>query len=117
MECSGKLDKGVFQYSLYAGGAVGEPTALRSVQVNRLIGISRWAEEFVETRRIAALGSGVKFEVVQIQRESTIGGAAHQLPYSFTDRRPSVGGEPHNFVFVLVHFEAEICGECRVQHP
>lgn len=59
----------------------------------------------------------MKFEVIQIERERAIGSAAYQLTDLLDQRWLTVGSEAHDFVFIFIHVEAEIRGECRIQHP
>src|SRR6266498_3065056 len=117
MERLGKLHERVFQDQLHAGSAIGESLTLRCVQINRLIKISRRTKEFDETRRIGPCGGGVKLEVIQVEGERAVGSAAYQLTHLLDQGGLAVGSEAHDFVFVLVHFEAEIRSECRIQHP
>ena len=58
----------------------------------------------------------MKFEVIKIERERAVRRAADQLADLLGQRGPAVGGEAHDLVFVLVHREAEIGGEGRIQH-
>src|SRR5258708_6922951 len=58
----------------------------------------------------------MEFEVVQIERERAFCRAADELADLVDHFRSTVAGKSHDFVFVFVPLEAEICGERRIQH-
>src|SRR5947207_2657464 len=112
-----KLHECVLEDPLDAGSAIGKPLTLGSVQINWFVRISRWTKELDETRRIRPFRGGVKFEVIQIERKRAIGCPAYQLADLLDQRWLAVCREAHHLVFIFVHLEAEIRGECRIQHP
>src|SRR6267378_1995541 len=116
MERSGHFHQRVLEDPLHAGGTIGEALAFRSFEINRFIRIARRTKEFDKARRIAALCSGVEFKIVEIECEPAIGRAADQLTDLLEQRWPSKGRQAHDFILVLIHLEAEIRRECRIQH-
>src|SRR5713226_1372912 len=90
MECSGHLHECVLQDPLDTGSTISEPLTFRG---------------------------GVKFEIIQIKCERAIGSAAYQLTDLLDQRWLAVASETHDLVFIFIHFEAEIRGECGIQHP
>src|SRR5882724_5081403 len=117
MKCSGHFHKCLLQDPLDAGSTISEPLTFRSVQIDWFVRISRRTKELDETRWIRTFCSGVKFEVIQIKCERAIGCAAYHLTDLLDQRGLAVASEAHDLVFVFIHFEAEICGKCRIQHP
>ena len=58
----------------------------------------------------------MKLKVIEIECERTIGRAAHDLADLLDHRRLSVASKAHHFVLVLIHLEAEVRREGRIQH-
>src|SRR5882724_6380882 len=116
MECLGKLHECVLEDPLDAGSAISEPLAFRGFQINWFVRISRRTKEVDEARGIRAFCGGVKFEKIQIEGTRAIGCAAYQLTDFLDQRRLAVRSEAHHLVFIFIYFEAEIGGECRIQH-
>jgi len=116
MECSGYLDERVLQDLLHAGRAIGEALPIRTFEVNGFIRIARRTKEFDKPRRIATLCRGVEFKIVEIECEPAIGRAADQFTDLIDQRWPTISGEAHDFVLVLIYLEAEVRRECRIQH-
>ena len=58
----------------------------------------------------------MEFEVVEFEGEGPIRRAADEATDLIDECRAAIAGEPHDFVLTLVHGEAEIGREGRVEH-
>src|SRR5205807_10004479 len=116
LQPAGKVDEDLLQYPLHARGDIGVAPAIRRRRVDALPGMARRSQLGDELARPALPGALVEVEVREIERDSTVGGAAYDTPEELLVCRPPVGGEAHHLVLALVHREAEIGGERRVEH-
>ncbi len=116
MERTCDVDQRVLEHPLDAGGAIGEATPFGGFEVDRLVRAARRSEQIDESRRIRSPGRRVVLEVIEIEGERAIRCAADHLTHLIGQRRPPVRGKPHDLVLVLVHREAEIGRERRIEH-
>ncbi len=98
----------VLEHALHAGRAIGEAPAVGSFQIDRLIRIARRPKQFHEPVGIRTLGRGVKLKIIQIECERAVRRAPDKSPHLIHHGRPAIAGQPHHFVFIFVHREAEI---------
>ncbi len=113
----GQVDQHLFQHLLNAGRAIGEPASFVGLQVDRLVPVPRRPEELDEARGVGALAGGLVLEVLQVQGERPVRRPVDDLAHLVDHGRPPVGGQAHHLVLALVHGEAQIGGEGRVEHP
>ena len=110
------VEQRVLEHALHAGGAVGEAAAVVALQVDRVVGMARRAEQIDERRRERPARARLVLEVLRHEREAAVGRAPDHLPHRVAERRPPVGGQPHHLVLAVVHREAEVGRERRIEH-
>ena len=116
MERARHVHQRVFENPLDAGGAVGKPPAVPGLEVDRIVHVARRSEHIDEPRRVRSRGRRVVLEVIEVESERAIRRAADHLADFVDHARTPVRREPHHLVLVLVHGEAEIRRERRIQH-
>src|SRR5207237_3072669 len=110
------VDQRVFEYPLDAGGAIREASTVRGLEIDRVVGVTRWPEQLDEPRGVRSTRGRLVLEVLRDEREGAIRSTTNQLADLAGQCRPPVGGQAHDLVLVLVDREAEIRGEGRIQH-
>ena len=110
------VHQGVFENPLDTRGAIRETPSVRRLEVDRLVRVARTPEQLDESRRIRLPGRRLILEVLEVEGERAVRRAPDQLADRVGHGWPPVGGEAHDFVFVLVHGEAQEGGERRIQH-
>ena len=107
----------VLEHPLHAGGAVGEASALLRSRdrSDRTAGAAARTARRTWTNRTGSQSSGTRSTPGRERRRRPAVRRMSLRTCSVEGRSP-VGSEPHHLVLVLVHREAEIGGEGRVQH-
>ena len=58
----------------------------------------------------------VMAEILQLQLESPVGLAAHNLPHLLQKQRLAVGRQPHHLVFIAKMRETKVLGQSGVEN-
>src|SRR6185503_18009890 len=116
MERAGDVYESLLDDTLHAGSAIRKTAAFGGLDVDRLVRRARRPEQVQELRRIRSRGRGLKLEVLRSERERAVRRPPDELAHAIGHRRPAVRGESHHLVLILVHGEAQIGREGRIEH-